>query len=86
MVVSVALAVAGMAAASLLGLPPTFNAFASLLWMMLVSSMLAVAVAFADTVTGASFLPARIPAPPDLILPLMLAVTEFLYLACWPTK
>jgi hypothetical protein len=77
MVVSVALAVAGVAAASLLGLPPTFHAFAPLLWMMLASSMLAVAVAYAGTATGASILPARIPALSDLVLPLMLAVTEF---------
>jgi hypothetical protein len=77
MVVSVALAVAGVAAASLLGLPPAFHGFAPLMWMMLISSMLAITVAYAGTVTGAPFLPARIPALPDLILPLLLAVTEF---------
>jgi hypothetical protein len=81
MVVSVALAVAGVAAASLLGLPPAFRAFESLLWMMLVASMLAVTVAYAGTVTGAPFLPAQIPALPDLVLPLMLAVTEFFLFA-----
>lgn len=77
MVVSVALAVAGVAAASLLGLPPTFRAFTPLLWMMLGVSLLGIAVAYAGTVTGAPFLPARLPAMPDLLLPLLLAVTEF---------
>lgn len=77
MVVSVALAVAGVAAASLLGLPSPFHAFAVLLWMMLGTSLLAIAVAYAGTVTGAPFLPARLPAMPDLMLPLLLAVTEF---------
>lgn len=81
MAVSVALAVAGVAAASLLGLPPAFHAFATLLWMMLATSMLAITVAYAGTVTGAPFLPARLPALPDLILPLSLAVTEFFLFA-----
>jgi hypothetical protein len=44
------------------------------LWMMLAASMLAVTVAYAGTATGASFLPARIPALPDLILPLALVL------------
>lgn len=82
MVVSVALAVAGVAAASLLGLPPAFRAFTPLLWMMLGASLLGIAVAYAGTVTGAPFLPARLPAMPDLLLPLLLAVTEFFLLVC----
>lgn len=77
MVVSVALAVAGVAAASLVGLPAAFRAYAPLLWIMLAVSLLAVTVAYAGTVTGAPFLPARLPAMPDLALPLLLALNEF---------
>lgn len=76
-VVSMALAVAGVAAASMLGLPESYRGYVPLMWMMLVASLLAIAVAYAGTVTGAPVLPPRLPAMLDLILPLLLGLAEF---------
>jgi hypothetical protein len=80
MVVNVALAVAGLAAASLLNLPPAYHGYALLLWLMFVASLLAIAVAYAGTVTGAPVLPPKLPSMPDLILPLALALSELFLL------
>lgn len=76
-VVSVALAVAGTAAASFLGATDAYRPYLPLLWLMLITSLLAIAVAFAGTVTGAPVLPSRLPAMLDLILPLVLGMAEF---------
>lgn len=76
-VVSLALAVAGLAAASLLGLPESYRSYVPLLWLMTVASLLGIAVAYAGTVTGAPILPPRVPAVLDLVLPLLLGLSEF---------
>jgi hypothetical protein len=76
-VVGLALAVAGVAAANLLGLTESTSRYVPLQWMMLVTSLLATAVAYAGTVTGAPVLPPRLPAMLDLVLPMLLGLTEF---------
>lgn len=77
MVVSIALAVAGIAVASMWGLPSSYHDYVALLWLMLFASLLATTVAYAGTVTGAPILPPRLPAMLDLILPLLLGLSEF---------
>lgn len=76
-VVSIALAVAGVAVASMLGLPISYGSYVVLLWLMLAASLLAITVAYAGTVTGAPVLPPRLPAMLDLVLPLLLGLSEF---------
>lgn len=75
--VSVALAISGLAAASLIGLPESYRNYVPILWLMLVTSLLGIAVAYAGTITGSPILPPRVPAMLDLILPLFLGLTEF---------
>jgi hypothetical protein len=57
-----AVAVAGVAAANLLGLTESSSRYVPLLWLMLVTSLLATAIAYSGTVTGAPVLPPRLPA------------------------
>jgi hypothetical protein len=80
MAVSVGLAVAGIAVASMLDLPETYQPYAPLLWLMLLTSFLGVAVAYSGTITGAPLLPPTVPAAPDLFLPLFVALSEFFLL------
>lgn len=80
MAVSVGLAVAGIAVASMLDLPEAYRPLAPLLWMMLLASFLAVAVAYSGTITGAPLLPSTVPRAPDLLLPLFVALSEFFLL------
>ncbi|WP_157979533.1 hypothetical protein [Kribbella monticola] len=77
-VVSVALGVAGLAAASLLAGTADLHGWAFVYWMMWLASLLAVATAYAGTMTGAIGLPARIPSMSDLLIPLLMAVVEVL--------
>lgn len=80
-VVSVALAMAGVAAASLITRPSSSGAYYVLPWLLWLGSLLATAVAYAGTMVGAFALPASIPAISDLILPLAMCVAEFLLFA-----
>jgi hypothetical protein len=80
-IVSVALGIAGVAAASLLTarqLPLEHRLLFGSLW---VASMLATAVAYAGTTSGSFALPPHIPAMWDLLIPLFIAVAEFLLFA-----
>jgi hypothetical protein len=77
-VVSVALGVAGLAAASLIAGTKDLDGLAFVYWMMWIASLLAVATAYAGTMTGAIGLPARIPTMFDLLIPLLIAVVEVL--------
>jgi hypothetical protein len=80
-IVSVALGIAGIAAASLLTarqVPLEHRLLFGSLW---VASILATAVAYAGTTTGSFALPPRIPAMWDLLIPLSIAVAEFLLFA-----
>jgi hypothetical protein len=80
-VVSVALALAGGAAASLIARHSISAADLSLLWLLWLGSVLATAVAYAGTMVGAFALPSGIPDISDLVLPLLMCVTEFLLFA-----
>jgi hypothetical protein len=77
-VVGVALAVAGLGAASLLGSPEEYHGYQILLWLLWCASVLATATAYAGTMIGAIVLPARVPAIVDLFLPLLIGVSELL--------
>ena len=77
-VVSVALAMAGVSAASLITRPVSLGASLALLGILWFASLLATAVAYAGTMVGAFALPPTIPAITDLLLPLGLGVVEFL--------
>lgn len=80
-IVSVALGIAGVAAASLLTarqVPPEHRLLFGSLW---VASILATAAAYAGATTGSFALPPRIPAMWDLLIPLLIAVAEFLLFA-----
>lgn len=80
-VVSLALGVAGLAAASLIAPSPRFGGDQIALWALWLVSLLATATAYAGTMNGAIILPSRIPAVIDLLLPLMLGITELVLFA-----
>lgn len=80
-VVSVSLALAGGAAASLMTRPSDTAADLVQLWLLWLGSVLATAVAYAGTMVGAFALPSGIPDVSDLALPLLMCVVEFLLFA-----
>lgn len=77
-IVSIALATAGAAAASLIARPANPDGSFVELWLLWTGSLLATAVAYAGTMVGAFALPPSIPATVDLMLPLVMGVIEFL--------
>ncbi|GAA0955228.1 hypothetical protein GCM10009554_62520 [Kribbella koreensis] len=77
-VVSVALGVAGLVAAGLLAGMKEPSGLAWLYWLLWFTSLLAVATAYAGTMTGAVALPSRVPTLSDLATPLLMAVVEVL--------
>src|ERR1022692_1468980 len=80
-VVSIALGIAGVAAAGLITRPANFGANAALLWLLWACSLLATAVAYAGPMIGAFALPPSIPKITDLLPPLALGIIEFLMFA-----
>ena len=81
MVISVALAIAGLAAASLIAGPGNPSSDLALLWLLWIGGLLATAVAYAGPMIGAFALPPSIPTIVDLLPPLGLGVVEFLMFA-----
>jgi hypothetical protein len=77
-VVSLALGVGGVTAASLIVPSPRFQGNQLVFMVLWLASLLATIVAYAGTMIGAIVLPARLPAVADLLLPLLLGVSEFL--------
>ncbi|HEV3172941.1 MAG TPA: hypothetical protein VGZ32_21525 [Actinocrinis sp.] len=75
-VVSVTLAVAGIDAAALLT-SSALGRYQLLFWVLWGASLLGAAVAYAGPMTGAIILPPRIPGAVDLVVPLLLGVSEF---------
>ena len=76
-VVSVALAVAGLSAASLAGSHTQYGRSYPLLWMLWLASLLLCATVFAGTMVGSVAMPPLMPAVTDLLIPLFLGVGEF---------
>ncbi len=80
-VVSLALGMAGVSAASLLSPAASAEGQPVLLWLLWASSLLAASTAYAAAAVGSPVLPAKIPSIWDLALPLALGVVEFLMFA-----
>jgi hypothetical protein len=77
-VVSVVLAAAGVAAASLITRPMGADHQLLVLWLLWIGNLAATAVAYGGPMVGAFALPASMPSVSDLLLPLFVGVTEFL--------
>jgi hypothetical protein len=77
-IVSVTLAVAGLAAGNLIALPDEFGGYGVILVLLWITSLVATLVAFAGAATGAGALPPRVPSVVDLLAPLLLGVSECL--------
>ena len=77
-VVSVVLAAAGVAAASLITRPMGADHQLLVLWLLWIGSFAATAVAYGGPMVGAFALPASVPSVSDLLLPLFVGLTEFL--------
>jgi hypothetical protein len=76
--VNISLGVAGLSAASLFGSNPAADGYRTLFWLLWSTSLLATVAAYSGTMIGAALLPVRIPSVVDLVLPLLLSVSEFL--------
>ena len=76
-VASVALAVAGLSAASLAGSRAIYGSSWPLSWMMWFASFLLCTVIFAGAMSGSIALPPLVPSIPDLVVPLLLGIGEF---------
>lgn len=77
-VVSVVLAAGGLAAASLISRPAGQDNDLLILWVLWIGSFAATAVAYGGPMVGAFALPAAIPSVVDLVLPLLVGLSEFL--------
>jgi hypothetical protein len=80
-VVSVVLAAAGAAAASLIARPVGTHYELFVLWPLWTGSLVAAAVAYGGPMVGAFALPSTIPTISDLLFPLLIGITEFLLFA-----
>lgn len=76
-VISVVLAVAGLAAANLAGSHAQYGGSYPLLWMFWLASFLLCTTIFAGTMSGSVVAPPMMPAITDLVVPLLLGVGEF---------
>jgi hypothetical protein len=76
-VISVVLAVAGLAAASLGGSHAQYGGSYPLLWMLWLASLLLCATIFAGVMSGNVVAPPLMPTITDLLIPLLLGVGEF---------
>lgn len=80
-VMSIALAVGGLALASLIGTAKLYRDQYPLLWMLWLASMLACFVVYNSVSSSAYALPSKIPSASDLIPPLVIGAFEFLLFA-----
>jgi hypothetical protein len=77
-IVSVAMAVAGLAAASLLGTSKIYHGDYALLWLLWLTSVLCCAIVYMGVLSSVIVVPASIPSAFDLLIPLFLGINEFL--------
>jgi len=84
-IVSIALGVAGLAAASLFDVRAADRPNHALLWLLWISSLLAVAVVYSGMTVNVYVLPSRIPSAADMFLPFAVGLTEFMLFAVLTT-
>lgn len=80
-IVSIALGVAGLAAASLFDVAPRDRAFRVLFWVLWATSVLFVATIYSGMTANVYAAPAEIPGLQDMFLPFALALSEFMLFA-----
>lgn len=80
-IVSIALGVAGLAAASLFDVGPADQAFRTLFWVLWAISLLFVTVIYSGMTTNVYATPDGIPGLQDMLLPFALALSEFMLFA-----
>jgi hypothetical protein len=76
-VLSIALGVAGLAAASLFSVAPADRSYRVMFWVLWVLSLAAVAIAYSGVTVNVFALPNRIPDPLDIFSPFIMALLEF---------
>jgi hypothetical protein len=76
-VISVVLAIAGLSAASLAGSRAQYGYSYPLLWILWLAGLLLCATIFAGTMSGSAAMPPLMPTMTDILLPLPIAIGEF---------
>lgn len=84
-IVSIALGVAGLAAASLFEVRPADRPFQVLLWLLWIASLFAVGVVYSGMTVMVYALPSTIPTALDMFLPFAVGLTEFMLFAVLTT-
>lgn len=84
-IVSIALGMAGLAAASLFEVRPADRPYHLLLWLLWLASLLAVGVVYSGMTVSVYALPSTIPTALDMFLPFGIALTEFMLFAVLTT-
>lgn len=84
-IVSIALGVAGLAAASLFEVRALDRPYHALLWLLWSSSLAAVGVVYSGMTVSVHVLPSTIPTVADMFLPFAVALTEFMLFAVLTT-
>jgi hypothetical protein len=84
-IVSIALGVAGLAAASLFQVRTADRPYHGLLWLLWVASLLGVGVVYSGMTVSVYVLPSTIPSPADMFLPFAVGLSEFMLFAVLTT-
>jgi hypothetical protein len=84
-IVSIALGVAGLAAASLFQVGTADRPYHALLWLLWIASLLAVGVVYSGMTVSVYVLPSTIPNAADMFLPFAVGLTEFMLFAVLTT-
>lgn len=81
MIVSVALGVAGLAAASLFEVRPSDRPYHILFWILWAVSLLSIGVVYSGATVNLFALPNIVPSAPDMFIPLGIGLLEFMLFA-----
>jgi hypothetical protein len=84
-IVSIALGVAGLAAASLLQVRAADRPYHGLLWLLWIASLLGVSVVYSGMTVSVYVLPSTIPSAADMFLPFAVGLSEFMLFAVLTT-